>query len=135
MGVQSEVQLDCVNRLEVLAGPTGRRKWPDAVKGRLVAESFVPGVSVREVAERHGLMPNHLSTWRRLAKQGKLVVPDLAGADVAPDFACVVLDNVAPATGCLERIEVETGGVTLRLDVNTSVLRIAELVSALKAYL
>ena len=57
MDVQTEVYFEAVDQVEVLAGPTGRRKWPDAVKGRLVVESMVPGVSVREVAERNGLIP------------------------------------------------------------------------------
>ena len=135
MGVQTEVYLEPLDQVEVLAGPTGRRKWPDAVKGRLVAESLVPGVSVREVAERNGLMPSHLSTWRGHAKQGLLVVSDLPEAD----FASVVLKgtDTAPAiptaAPCLNPIELETGGITLRLDVNTSVSQIAELVLALRS--
>lgn len=121
--------------MEVLAGPTGRRTWPDEVKGRLVAESMVAGVSVREVAERNGLVANRLSSWRGLAKRGLLVVPKLAGEDLAS----VVLDDtdtvpaLPTATPCLNAIELEIGGVRLRLDVNTSVSRIAELVSALRS--
>jgi transposase len=142
--VQSDVRLEYIDRMEVLAGPTGRRIWPDEVKGRLVAETMVPGVRVREVAERNALRPNRLSTWRSLARQGKLVVPDLVGADfgsdLAPttktvDFANVVLADAVPLVSCLDHIELETGGVKLRLDANTGVRRIAELVSALKAIL
>jgi len=135
MGVQTEVYLEPLDQVEVLTGPTGRRKWPDAVKGRLVAESMVPGVSVREVAERNGLVANRLSTWRSQAKRGMLIVPDLAGVD----FASVVLDDrdtvpaIPTATPCLNSIELETDGITLRLDVNTAAGRIAELVSALRS--
>ena len=135
MDVQTEVYLEPLDQVEVLAGPTGRRKWPDAVKGRLVAESMIPGVSVRDVAERNGLMPNRLSSWRGLAKRGILVVPDLAGAD----FVSIVLEGagtvpaIPTATPFLNSIELETGGVTLRLDANTSVSQIADLVSALRS--
>ena len=117
-----------LNRIEVLVGPTGRRKWPDTYKGQLVAASLVPGVSVREVAQRNGLIPNRLSTWRSLARQGRLVVPNLSGADFAP----VVLDDIAPAPTILSPIELETGGVMVRLDADTDVCRLAQLVLALK---
>jgi len=128
MDVQTEVSLQSLDRVEVLVGPTGRRKWPDTYKGQLVAESLVPGVSVREVAERNGLMPNRLSTWRSLARQGRLVIPELSGVD----FATVVLDGIAPALTILRPIELETGGVMVRLDADTDVCRLAKLVLALK---
>jgi transposase len=126
--------------MEVLVGPTGRRRWPEEVKGQLVAETFVPGVTVREVAERNDLQPNRLSTWRGLARQGKLVVPELAGANFAPvttmvNFANVVLGDIQPTATGLAPIELETGGITLRLDANTDARQIAELVLALKVVL
>jgi transposase len=52
-------------RLEVLEGPTGRRAWPDDVKGRIVAESFEPGARVADVARRHGMAAQHLSVARQ----------------------------------------------------------------------
>jgi transposase len=116
--------------MEVLAGPTGQRRWSDAMKGRIIAESLVPGVTVRSVAERYGLKPNHLSSWRGLARAGKLVVPDFAGAS----FATVVVADALPPP-VQDRIELVVGGITLRLDAATPPVRISELAVALRAAL
>ena len=52
--------------LEVLttrkSGREVHRHWSDKVKAQIVSESLRPGALVNEVAERHGLKPNHLST-------------------------------------------------------------------------
>ena len=118
--------------MEVLAGPTGKRRWSDAMKGRIIAESLVSGVTVRSVAERYGLKPNHLSSWRGLARAGKLVVPDFAGASFA---TVVVADALPPPPTPLDRIELVVGSVTLRLDAATTSTRIADLATALRAAL
>ena len=55
MAVHREYHLGSVSRMEVLAGPTGKRRWSDAMKDRIIADSLVSGVSVRYVAQRYGL--------------------------------------------------------------------------------
>jgi transposase len=116
--------------MEVLAGPTGKRRWSDAMKGRIISESLVSGVTVRSVAEQYGLRPNHLSSWRGLARTGKLVVPDIAGASFA---TVVVADRLPPPPVTLDRIELVVGHITLRMDAATDARRVAELVAALQA--
>ena len=127
MGVHREVQLEAVSPGEVFTGDVSRRSWPDAVKGQLVAESFVSGAKVKDVAARHGLKPNHLSSWRGMARRGELVVPDLEGAD----FVEIAREDDLPQTGN-DQIEIVVGTVVLRLPEGMGVSRIATLVSALK---
>jgi len=126
-----EHHMEDTGRMEVMVGPSGKRNWSDAFKGRVVAETLVPGVTVNEVARRHDLRPNHLSSWRRLAKDGKLVVPDLAGADFAP----VVLEPEATpsVTAPESAVEIIHGSITICLDAGTQPDRIAEIVHALSA--
>ena len=46
-------------------GARRRRFWSSDEKRRMVAESFTPGASVSEVAQRYGVNANLLFTWRR----------------------------------------------------------------------
>jgi len=57
---------------EILSGPQRRRRWTAAEKVAMVAETHEPGVTVSLVARRHGIAPNQLFQWRRLAAQGAL---------------------------------------------------------------
>lgn len=62
-------------RVEVVEPRRGNRRWPDELKARIVAESFQPGARVVDVARRHDIVPHQLSDWRRMAREGKLVLP------------------------------------------------------------
>ena len=48
------------------AGPAAsRRRWSEAEKRRIVAESYQPGVSVSVVARRNDVNANLVFNWRR----------------------------------------------------------------------
>lgn len=131
---QSDIRLldevgRCVERMEVLEGPTGRRSWPDAEKIRIVRESLEPGARVCDVARRHGMTPQQLSTWRGLARKGKLNIP-IPEEDLPAFAALEVVDEVPPEPEV--PIKIEVGDVTIRLAANTSATRIAEIVAALR---
>ena len=67
-------------RVEVVTSVQRRRRWTAAEKVRMVEETNEPGATVSLVARRHGVAPNQLFTWRRLAAQGALTA---AGAEEA----------------------------------------------------
>lgn len=130
MGVHRERSMEAVGFVELLAAPAAKRRWSDEAKGRVVAETLVPEVTVKEVARRHGVKANHLSSWRTLAWQGKLVVPEVAGAEFSAPVVAAQSVDMRVATSSIDLI---IGAVTVRLDGATPAARVAELVMALRA--
>ena len=57
-----------IRRIEVFTGAGRRRSWSPEEKASIVAESYGGGETVCAVARRHGLTPQQLFTWRRLAR-------------------------------------------------------------------
>lgn len=123
--------------LEVLTARRSRREahrqWPDEVKARIVSESLRPGATVNEVAGRYGLKANHLSSWRTLARRGKLLLPE---PEDAVEFAAMVIETPAPKQPTVKaapRVEIVVGPVTIRLEEGASAARIAAIARALAA--
>ena len=109
----------------------GKRNWPPELKARIVAETLIEGETVKAVAQRYELIPSTVSDWRRMARQGKLVLPNLAGMDFVP----VEIEAHAPFAEPLpaasaSTIDVIRDDVIIRLDAATPAARIAEIAQA-----
>ena len=134
----------------------GKRRWPDEVKARIVAESLRPGVRIVDVAARHDILPHHLSDWRRHARQGRLALPgelmdglhSLPKAEpVQPAFVPLSLlhelmdqlgacSSTETATGDAGVMTIEVGpDVVLRSPGEVAVARAAALILALRGAL
>lgn len=111
------------------------RQWPDYEKARIVAETLRPGATVSEVALRHGLKANHVSSWRTLARKGKLVLP--APEDLV-EFATLMVAPMVEQVTAAEPVtsagpELVVGSVIIRLEPGASASRIASVARALMA--
>ncbi|RVN31212.1 IS3 family transposase [Sinorhizobium meliloti] len=60
------------HKIEVLSGPERRRRWSTAEKLAIIHETYEADATVSIVARRHGIQPNQLFAWRKLASQGAL---------------------------------------------------------------
>ena len=110
----------------------GKRNWPPELKARIVAETLIEGETVNAVAKRYELIPSTVSDWRRMARQGKLVLPNLEGMDFVP----VEIEAPAPVAEPLPNpfsstLDVIRGEVIVRLDAATPAARIAEIARAI----
>jgi transposase len=95
-----------------------RRRWPEALKRQLVAETLEPGASVSIVARRHDLNANQLFRWRRQFA-GAVWVPvvELLPVEVSPEPAASAAQPGPAAAKSLDgSIEIAlSGGVRVRI--------------------
>ncbi len=131
-----------VRRLEVITGVGGRRRWSEAEKARITAEAMMPGAVVSEIARRHGMSPQHLFTWRRAAFRDVVL-----GSPAAPLFVPAIIEAEPPPRGDpkpkaarrtrrrsgADGIELDIGGVAVRVGSDASPKTIAAVIRALKA--
>lgn len=108
-----------VRRFEVFTGSGRRRSWSAEQKERIVAETLSGEESVSAVARRHGLTPQQLFSWRRQAGIERMEASQEVG------FASVV---VAPGV-----IEIELGGMTIRVPSGSDASTVRAVLQAAKA--
>ena len=126
-------------RIEVFTGAGRRRKWSTEAKARIVAESYA--VSVGEVADRYGLAKTQLFTWRRAARTKASAAAEPGPLQFAPVIVEPVSAPVPPRPKrlqCRSRrggdggIELEIGGVAVRVGSDANPRAIAAVIRALK---
>jgi transposase len=132
-----------VRRVEIINGIGGRRRWSVDDKARIVEETLAPGAVVSEVARRHGLTPQQVFGWRRAARRAAEDGDDTG----SPRFVPAVVEEAKPAPARKRRkprrasrssdatglIELEIGGVTVRVGRGAEAETITAVIHALKA--
>lgn len=123
-----------IRRLEVITGIGGRRSWSREDKARITAESFAAGCNASAVARRYGLRPQQVYAWRRLARTGLLALPAEAIGFVPIIAAAGETTAVSTTTPARpDRIEIELGGIVLRVAPGTDWRHLREVLRAVKA--
>jgi transposase len=113
--MDSHMRTAQVERLEVV--DTGRRRrWSDAVKLKIVLESFEAPRLVSATARRHGISRSQLSQWRRWFRPER---KDVANPEIGFVPAMVVAEPAAPVPANMAAsgvIEIElASGVRMRI--------------------
>ena len=133
-------------RIEVLTGPTRRRRWSASEKGRIVAETLQAGVTVTEVARRWHVCAQQVWGWRRDARAGNLSLPPDTAIAAEPTFVPIVAEHAAvtpaPSTKAAAKpakaaaapsIEITLAGAVVRVAADTDSALLAEVLRAVRA--
>jgi transposase len=114
-------------RVEVMTGSPRRRRWSDAEKAAIVAESHAPGVEASEIALRYGLHRNQLYGWRRQFGSAAIA----AGGISEPAFVPVVAETHAGSGAA--PIEIEVGSAIVRVGGGVDMAVLGKVLRLLKA--
>jgi transposase len=134
-------------RIEVFTGARRRRPWSDEDKARIVAESYAGGgVTISDVARRHGMCPSQLFTWRRQLRRpvSTAEAPLFVPAIVEPEGVPVPLPVMTSTAKSQRRrksarrgngaapIEVSMDGISVRIGRGADATLIRAVLDALK---
>jgi transposase len=123
-----------VSRLEVIEGPSGRRRRTKAERARIAAESLVPGIAVADVARRHGTTRWQVYDWRKKLRTGQLVLPESVAA--LPTFAELVMEGAAadaPSPRGAPELEIVVGDVVIRAGAGADEAQLTRAIRAARA--
>src|SRR3954453_18288905 len=109
-------------RVEVLTGPSRRRRWSAEEKARIVEETLAPGARVSEVARRWQVCSQQVFGWRRAVCRAVTPVGTKGPQTPAPDFV-PIMTGVTPSAPAQRAtppsaapvIEVKLAGAVVRV--------------------
>lgn len=85
-----------------------RRSWPLEEKRRIVEEAFRPGMSVADVARRHGLNSNQVFNWRKVCGTRPQALPDTPPAGMPDGFLSIGVVSEPKDEGAVPRLNPST---------------------------
>jgi transposase len=134
--VKMDGQLDVsqegyAGRIEVLAGPTGRRRRSDAERARIAVESLAPDAVVADIARRYGATRWQVYDWRRRFRRGLLPALQEDGASAA--FVPLTVDDTPKGTPHGDIVEVLVGDILIRVGREVSEAHLARIFRAARA--
>lgn len=84
--MSGERQVPTCGEVDTKEAGAKRRRWPEALKRQLVAETFEPRASVSIVARRHDVNANQLFGWRRqFAGSARVPGVELLPIEIGPE--------------------------------------------------
>ena len=122
-------------RIDIRTGVGRRRRWSDAAKGRVVAESYAPGAVVSEVARRHDISPQQLFGWRKAARSGRLALPAEEMSFFVPVVAATEAIGATNAAAADRKgtILIEIAGAVVRVEPGVDVGWLRDVLRAVRA--
>ena len=116
-------------RIELLAGPARRRRWSEAEKARIVAETLVPGAVVSAIARRWQVCPQQVFGWRRAARAGDVALPTKpersAFVPIVSAAACPMVTEAVPPTPAMTAPPVSPSVPAVEVALAGAVVRVA----------
>ena len=125
-------------RIELLTGPTRRRRWSAEEKARIVAETLTPGARVSEVARRWHLCPQQVFGWRRATRmEGTRPGASTPSASHTAPPSFVPLVTALPSASSSSPsappvIEIRIAGAVVRADPGTDADQLTTVLRAVR---
>src|SRR5487761_1037362 len=115
--VKMDVQLDVskegyAGRLDVIAGPTGRRRRSEVERARIAAESLAPGAMISQIARRYGVSRWQIYNWRRRFLSARATLSEQASS--SPAFVPLAIEEERRSDRGVDVVEIAVGDVVVR---------------------